>query len=39
MRHRLRLFTGEEQTATATVPEMTVTLGEISTILADAVCT
>jgi hypothetical protein len=39
MRHRLRLYTGEEQTATATVPEMTVTLGEISTILADAVCT
>lgn len=37
MRHRLRLYTGEDQVATITEPEMTVTLGEISSILAEAV--
>ena len=37
MRHRLRLFTGEEQVVTLPKPEMTVTLGEISNILADAI--
>lgn len=36
MRHRLRLYTGEEQTATLAEPEVSVTLGEISRILADA---
>ena len=37
MRHRLRLYTGEEQVATVPNNEMTVTLGEISNILAEAV--
>lgn len=38
MRHRLRLFTGESDTATAVAePEVTVSLGDISKILADAV--
>lgn len=40
MRHRLRLFTGESDTATAVAePEVTVKLGDISRILADAVRT
>ena len=37
MRHRLRLYTGDDQVATIPAPEMTVTLGEISNILAEAV--
>jgi len=37
---RLRLYTGDEDTSTAVVePEVTMTLGEISEILADAVRT
>lgn len=42
MRHRLRLFTGEDETgstSTLAAPEMTVKLGDISKILADAVRT
>jgi len=37
MRHRLRLYTGEDQVSTFPAPEMTVTLGEISALIADAV--
>ncbi|MFO1022828.1 MAG: hypothetical protein U0903_19350 [Planctomycetales bacterium] len=37
MRHRLRLYTGEEETTTIAEPQLTVTLGEISNILAEAV--
>jgi hypothetical protein len=37
---RLRLYTGDEDTSTVVVePEVTMTLGEISEILADAVRT
>ena len=40
MRHHLKLYTGEEEASTAVVePEVTMTLGEISLILADAVRT
>lgn len=40
MRHRLRLYTGEdENVSTLAAPEMTVKLGDISRILADAVRT
>ncbi len=40
MRQRLRLYTGEEQRAAAVAePEVTVRLGDISRILADAVRT
>ena len=37
MRQRLRLFTGEDQISTVAEPEITVSLGEITNILADAV--
>ena len=37
MRHRLRLYTGDDQVTTIPQLEMTVTLGEISNILAEAV--
>lgn len=37
MRHSLRLYTGDDETTTLTQPQLTVTLGEISNILADAV--
>jgi hypothetical protein len=37
MRNRLRLYTGENQVNNLASPEMTITLGEISNILADAV--
>ncbi len=39
MRHRLRLYNGEEQQTTAPTlePPVTVKLGQISMILADAV--
>ena len=40
MRHRLKLYTGENEVSTAIVePEVTMTLGEITEILADAVRT
>jgi hypothetical protein len=42
MRHRLRLFTGEDEagsTTTLAAPEMTVKLADVSKILADAVRT
>lgn len=42
MRNRLRLFAGDDTTTTTTVstrPEITVSLGEVSRILADAVRT
>jgi hypothetical protein len=40
MRHRLRLYTGEDDVSTAVAePDCSVTLGEISDILADAVRT
>ncbi len=40
MRHRLKLYTGEQDVSTAVAePELSVTLGEISEILADAVRT
>ena len=40
MRHNLKLYTGEDEASTAVVePEVTMTLGEISLILADAVRT
>lgn len=40
MRHRLRVFTGEDVETTAVAEsEMSVSLGEISEILADAVRT
>lgn len=40
MRTRLKLYTGDEQVSTAVAePEVTMTLGEISEILADAVRT
>jgi hypothetical protein len=40
MRHRLKLYTGENEVSTAVVePEVTMTLGEITEILADAVRT
>lgn len=38
MRHHLKLYTGEDTLSTAVAePEVTMTLGEISEILADAV--
>lgn len=37
MRSHLRLYRGDEEVATIPEPTMTVTLGEISDILADAV--
>ena len=40
MRHHLKLYTGENEFSTAVAePEVTMTLGEISEILADAVRT
>jgi hypothetical protein len=40
MRHHLKLYTGEDHESTAVVePEVTMTLGEITEILADAVRT
>lgn len=36
MRHRLRLFTGNETEATATAEQVTVRLGDISRALRDA---
>ena len=40
MRHRLKLYTGENEVSTAVVePEVTMSLGEITEILADAVRT
>ncbi len=40
MRHHLKLYTGEDQPSTTVVePEVTMSLGEISEILADAVRT
>jgi hypothetical protein len=40
MRHHLKLYTGENEFSTAVVePEVTMTLSEISEILADAVRT
>ena len=40
MRHHLKLYTGEDETSTTVVePEVTMTLGEISEILTDAVRT
>lgn len=37
MRPRLRLFTGEDQGSVVAEPPVTVSLGEISRVLADAV--
>lgn len=37
MRHRLRLFTGEDEGTAVAEPGMTVKLGEITGILAEAV--
>lgn len=39
MRHHLKLFTGEEGSTAVAEPEVTVSLGEIADILADAVLT
>lgn len=39
MRPRLKLYTGDETATAVAEPEMTVSLGEISEILADAVRT
>jgi hypothetical protein len=40
MRHHLKLYTGENELSTSVVePEVTMTLGEITEILADAVRT
>lgn len=39
MRHRLKLYTGDEVSTAVAEPEVTVSLGEISEILADAVRT
>jgi len=40
MRHHLKLYTGENELSTAVVePEITMSLGEITEILADAVRT
>ncbi len=36
MRHRLRLFNGDEDVATATAEQVTVRLGDISRALRDA---
>lgn len=36
MRHRLRLFTGDDDVATATAEQVTVRLGDISRALRDA---
>ncbi len=36
MRHRLRLFTGNDDVATATAEQVTVRLGDISRALRDA---
>ena len=36
MRHRLRLFTGDNDVATATAEQVTVRLGDISRALRDA---
>ncbi|MEX2288620.1 MAG: hypothetical protein WD648_16095 [Planctomycetaceae bacterium] len=37
MRPRLRLFTGDEQTSTVAEPQVSVRLGQITNILADAI--
>ncbi len=37
MRHRLRLYTGEDEGTAVAEPGMTVKLGEITNILAEAV--
>lgn len=37
MRHHLRIYNGEDEVSSISEPKMTVTLGEISDILADAV--
>ncbi len=40
MRHHLKLYLGEDQPSTSVVePEVTMTLGEVAEILADAVRT
>jgi hypothetical protein len=39
MRRHLKLYTGEETTTAVAEPEVTVSLGEIAEILADAVKT
>lgn len=39
MRRHLKLYTGEETTTAVAEPEVTVSLGEIAEILADAVRT
>jgi hypothetical protein len=39
MRHRLKLYTGDDVSTTVAEPDITVSLGEISEILADAVRT
>lgn len=39
MRTRLKLYTGEDVSAAVVEPEVTMTLGELSEILADAVRT
>lgn len=39
MRHHLKLFTGDENATVVAEPEVTVSLGEIADILADAVRT
>lgn len=39
MRHHLKLFTGDESSTAVAEPDVTVSLGEISDILADAVRT
>lgn len=39
MRHRLKLYTGDDASTAVAEPEITVSLGEIADILADAVRT
>lgn len=39
MRHRLKLYTGDEASTAVAEPEVTVSLGELADILADAVRT
>ena len=39
MRHRLKLYTGDESSTAIAEPDVTVSLGEIADILADAVRT
>lgn len=36
MRHRLRLYTGEDSVSTVAEPQITVRLGDITRVLADA---